>query len=422
MIRYLAVLVVFAISTVVFNFRTLKDLGAPRACPPQVMREHWQALHGNDTPEFLRLLEESANSLQHGRVYFPISDYDCPVTFLVPAGLVRLATGWEPIVILNLFFIISFFLSGLTAFWFFRTIGGQPYLSLLFAVFYQSANFAFFAHHMGHMNSAQIQWIPLIFVAVVRMLTDARARWVVLLGAGMGLQVLSSPSYTVYLFCAALPIFVLTYLVSRHRQSAEPLDYKRLALRFSLAAGLALLISGFYLVQRMGSMPHIYPPPTWLPFAFHDIRQLIDPTHSFLFIGLPLFVLLILSVHWWKSDREPMTTAIAFTLFAALIMMLPAVPGTPYWVLYKLNPLFHYLRVPTRFFPIFFLMLLALATLYLTKRSQFHSKAHLRWIAAVLLLSQTVFCWFSSPWIMPVDAVGIAKQLLGKSQGPASVR
>jgi hypothetical protein len=370
----------------------------------------------NDTGEFLLVLDDSAIALKHGKVCFPVSDYDCPVTFLLPAGAVRLLTGLQPLVVLNLFFLVVFFLNGLAAYWFFRSVGGYEGLALLFGVFYQSTNFVFFSHHMGHMNNAQIQWIPIIFVGAIRLLApEANLMWALLLGLTLGLQILSSPSYTVYVSCAALPIFITTYLLTARRNRAlQWANCQCLFRNLGIAGLVAVSTSAFYLIPRVGSMPVKYPQPTWLPFAFHDCRQLLDPTHPLLFIGLPMFVLIILSTQWWLSNRSPLTTAIAVTMIFSLVMMLPAVPGTPYWIFYEVNPLFRHLRVPARFFPIFFLMLLALSIRYLSDRKRATSFARLCWTATSLFCLQLIFYWLSSPWILHIDIVRIAKDMLGK--------
>jgi hypothetical protein len=411
-----AAILVFAVSTVVFNIRTIAGIREQRACPTVVMEQHPPIMSNDDTGEFLRLLDESASALKQGRIYFPVSDYDCPLSFLLPAGAVRLLTGLQPLVVLNLFFLVVFFLNGLAAYWFFRSVGGYEGLALLFGVFYQSTNFVFLSHHMGHMNNAQIQWIPIIFVGAIRLLApEANLMWALLLGLTLGLQILSSPSYTVYVFCTALPIFITTYLFAARRNRAlQWANCQCLFRNLGIAGLVAVSISAVYLIPRVGSMPVKYPQPTWLPFALHDCRQLLDPTHPLLFIGLPMFVLIILSTQWWLSNRDPLTTAIAVTMICSLSMMLPAVPGMPYWIFYEINPLFRHLRVPARFFPIFFLMLLALSIRYLTDSKRATSFARSCWTATSLFCLHLIFYWLSSPWILHVDIVRITKDMLGK--------
>jgi len=243
--------IILATTTALFNCHTLLHIDQRRVAPSLVVErfilylkadvQHPDTLRlpdaltlltHNDTDEYLDLLSKSATVLREGKIYIPVGDFDCPLTYLLPAGIVLLFTDWSPLIVHNLFFLVVFFLNGLFAFAFLRTLSKHLGLALLGALSYQGCNFVFWSHHMGHMNNIQLQWIPLIFLAVWQLLSSEKGvRWTVLLGVGIGLQVLSSPYYTLFLCFAALPVFVLVYLTIALRQRLLPAEY---LIRFAL--------------------------------------------------------------------------------------------------------------------------------------------------------------------------------------------
>jgi len=434
--------IVLATTTVVFNWNTFLHIDQRREAPSVVAErynlytryilhtdaylQHPDALRipdalalltTNDTDAFIYLLIESTTALGKGRFYMPLSNFDLCLTYLLPGSIVLLLTGWPPLVVHNLFFLVVFFLNGLFAFAFLRTLSRHLGLALLGALSYQGCNFVFSSHHLGHMNNIQLQWIPLIFLAVWQLLSSERRalRWTVLLGVGMGLQVLSSPYYTLFLCFAILPVFVLVYLIIALRQRLLATEHLiPLALQGLLAGTIALLVSLFYIIPRLGTPPRVYSvnAATWRPYVLNDYLELLDPMDPALFIGLPLFVLMILAVRWWYEHSRPLTSAVGMTMVVSLVLMLPAVPGTPFWFFYHIVPLANHLRVPLRCFPIFYLMLISLTTLYLNH--VFRDLSSIRRSMVVVGLLSVFVCsnWLVSPWAFDLDLVSIIKKLL----------
>jgi hypothetical protein len=407
--------IVLAVSTVLFNAKTVAHVDQPRAVVPAVAERYRKLLDNNDTTEFLNHLRRSVAALRRGKVYFPVSDYDCPVTYLLAAGAMALATGWPLLVVHNLFFLAVFYLNGLSAFAFLRSLVRSSLPALLGALAYQGCNYVLMCHYMGHMNNAQIQWIPLVFLGLCQTVRKgASLGWAALLGVAAGLQVLSSSYYTVFLATAALPVFGLAYGASALRDGLWcGRDLIRFALWLAFAAALAALVSGFYLIPRLGSPPKTFQLPWWRPFVLDHYLELLDPSEPALFVGLPPIVLAVLALRWWYLDPRPLTTAFVVTAAASLLLMLPAVPGTPYWFYYHLCPMFKYLRVPLRFFPIVLLMLTALNTLYLDAVFRNLGPARRRALAGAILCSFLTFNWLSSPWVVDLDLVSAVKRLLG---------
>lgn len=414
---WLLAAVVAAASTVVFNVEVLRHLDERRAVDPAVMA-HNPSINkkDTDTPEFFRLLEISASSLRQWRVFVPTGDFDCPLDYLVLGGLAMNLTGWEPLPVHNLFFLVVFFLNGFCAFAFLQSLLRHISLALAGSVVYQTCNYAFSAHFIGHMHSVQMQWIPLVFWAVYGMLRTQSGwgwRWVLLLGVCMGLQVMSSPYYTLFLSFVALPVFTLVYLAASFRAGAlAGRDLARFGVRLILSALLAGLVSGVYLLPRFGTLPVVYGPPTWRASALAHYLDLLNPNHHALFVGLPVLALSVLAYRWWWLQARPLTSAIAVTSVVGLLMMLPAIPGTPYWFFYHVAPLATRLRVPMRFFPIFYLMLLTLNALYLDDVFQRLSPWRKVALVTILLLTMLAFDWVTSPWALAFDLASTVKTWL----------
>ncbi len=407
--------VVLAVSTALFNAKLVSRIDQRRTAVPEVAERYSKLLAGNDTTAFLNQLERSTGALREGKVYFPVSEFDCPVTYLLTGGATALLTGWPPLVVHNLFFLTVFFLNGLSAFALLRSLARSTPLALLGALAYQTRNYVFMCHYMGHMNNVQVQWIPLVFLALCQTARrDSGWGWPALLGVGMGLQVLSSPYYTLFLAYFALPVFTLVYWVGALRSRlATGRDLGRFALLSVCAAALAVLVSSFYLVQRLGSPPARFSLPWYRPWALDHYLELLDPSDPALFIGLPMFVLAVLALRWWYFHPRPLTTAVVATMMGSLLLMLPALPGTPYWAYYHVFPMIDRLRVPLRFFPIFNLMLIILTTLYLDDVFRNLTSAR-RWVlSGVVLCALLGLNWVASPWVFDLDLVSSVKHLLG---------
>ncbi len=404
---------VLAITTWLFNTRVVAHLDRPRSVAPSVEKRYDKLLYQNDTDNFLRYQETSAEALRQGKLYVPLGDFDCPVTYLMPTGAASGFTRMSPLVAHNLFFLFVCFLNGLTAYAFLRSLGCATPWALMGAVTYQGSNYVLMCHFMGHMNNVQVQWIPLIFLGVAEsMRPGARWGWSLLLGAALALQVLSSPYYTLYLGFVTLPVFVLVYIVSDLRYSERTgWDLLGSIARLGLAACFAVLLSSFYLLGRLGSPSRTFVPPRGRQYSFDHYLEWLEPSDPALFIGLPTLVIAVLALRWWYLNRRPITTAMVATGVSALLMMFPALPGTPYWLFHRYVPFFNRMRVPLRFFPIFFLMLIALDMVYLSEVYRRLSRGHRLALLLVALAAFLAFNWLASPWPLDFQLVTILKTI-----------
>jgi len=398
--QLLAVIMALAVTTVAFHARTLRSLDDAPTAPARAWAVYGNTIQWNDTDQFAEYLEASANALRTGRIYFPVSEYDCPISFLVPCGVIRIVTGWPPIRIMNLFTIVSTFLSGIAAYLLFRKFDARIGPAFVAAVGYQTANFTVYSHQQGHMQYIQFAWMPMAISALLTLLRQS-SRWrpALWLGLVMGGLILTSPSWTLYLGYVALPVFALTYILAAHRSKIIA-EVGRLLIRGGLAVAVTVVVAAFYLIPRMNNLPRHFPRPLSDVFAFvlYDPSLLVDSAHPMLFLGWPLIIVGIFAVVWWRQNRTPELNAVVATGLAAFVMMFPARFGMPYWLFWKFAPMGDHLRVPARFFPIFLIMLLTLISVYLSRRWASSWKP-----AACLFTALALGNWLASPWLIGFD-------------------
>jgi hypothetical protein len=353
-----------------------------------------------DLPHFVEYLEQSADALRRGRVEFHVGEFDCPPTFLLPGAAVRVLTGWPPVRVVNAFALVGFWVGGLAAYGLFRDLGANGPTAAVAAAGLVGCNYLASAHHWGHLNNTQLAWMGFAFWATARLCRPG-AGWrpAAGLGLAMGLQVLSSPSYTLYLAYAGLPAFAAGWWAVRWRRGeATRAEAGRFAAKLAAAVFLAAAVAAFYLVPRLGNPSPSYVPPVLGPVAFQKFVDMTDPAHPVLFIGFPLVVLGTLAVNWCCRHPRPETIALTATLGTAWAMTLPAVPGTPYWLMYHTMPLVDRVRTPVRFAPMALMMLLGLVAVYLSAWADGRRPAA-RWLAGGGLLAALLGGnWLVSPW------------------------
>ena len=392
-------LVAFLLFGALLHHRTLAHLDEQRPAPEESRRTpHDVTLMCNDTQAFSDFLAWFTAELRDGRATVPVSHFDCPVTFLAPAGALQLATDWPAVRIINLFTLAAVFLNAVAAFGFLRAVGATGPVAAAGAIGYMSPNFVLYAQHMGHMNYVQVQWVAFAFWALVEVLRPGSG-WLPAVGLGlaMGLQLLSSPAFSLYLAYVGLPVFAVTYLLSARREQRPNLV--RLVLQGAVAVAVALAVAYFYLAPRFGAMPEPLRVPPGRGFTWNSFAEWFDPAHPALFLGVPLFALGVLAARWWWWNKTPTGTAMVATLLVCAACMLPAIKGTPYWVLREYAPLFDRMRVPMRFFPFVLLMTLGLVATYLSACA---TTRRGRWGYTALFLAALAANWLLSPWVYGV--------------------
>jgi hypothetical protein len=394
---WLVAVAVCALTTVGLNWEAVAHPDRQRSAPAVAVAREPLLLSFNDTDEFLFHLDQSTDALRRGHVYVPVTEFDCPVSFLLPGGAVRVVTGWSGLRVMNLFALSAFFLGGLAAYGLFRELGVCSALALAAAVGFQTTNCAFYYPHMGHMNSAQLHWLPAAVWGLAVTLRTGKRLPAVTLGALMGSQALSSPSYTLYLTYFVLPAFACEYWRAAGR-AGQGLPLALLLRRGGLAVVVALGIAAFYLVPRLGAMPKVFPLDPENGYHLTSVRALFDPSHPILYLGWRLIGLGIVGVIVSRTDPSPAAAGTVAGLYAVGLMILPGVVGSPLWLAYHTLPMLDRTRAPIRLAPFVLLFLLGVTALALTRLTA----GRPRWVRVAGVGSLVVAVaanWITSPWV-----------------------
>jgi uncharacterized Zn-finger protein len=283
--RILLLIACFTATAVALNFPVLGAVSAPRPVPEIVKERYPHHVNFNDTEIYCEMMETSAAEFAASRVYLPVSDYDCTITYLFPCGVVRYYTGWPPVAILNGFALVHVTLTGLFAFALLRRVGVSTAFALPLATALQSSNYLAYLHHMGHMTQVQIGWLAASFCAAAALCQHPRSwRWAAALGLAMGGNTLASASYTLYAAFTGLPVFCVAYwLTARRAGLVSPGDFGRFVGRGVFAAVVAAAVASFYLIPRFGHPPQVYPPPLARHFTLRHFGDLLESGHPTLF-------------------------------------------------------------------------------------------------------------------------------------------
>lgn len=167
---------------------------------------------------------------------------------LLPLAAPAYLVGGEPILVHNVVLLATFPLSGLTMFWLVRHLTGRPGAGVVAGILYAFSHYRF--GQLGHVQVLSHQWLPLLLLALHRVVTGG-ARWrdVALAAVAFVLQALSS-GYHAYAAAIALGVFVAWAAAPADR---PPLG--RAARRGLVAAALAAAILvpvflPYYVVRR----------------------------------------------------------------------------------------------------------------------------------------------------------------------------
>jgi hypothetical protein len=153
-------------------------------------------------------------------------------TLIAPAliGAPLLWLGAGPVEVYNLLFLAGFAVSGLTMALLVFELTGRTSAALV-----GGAVFAFLPYridHYSHFQLLQTQWMPLALLGLHRTLTRARIRDGVLMGAGVGLQALTSMYNAVFLGLFMVPVALVLVPV------------RALSRRILAAVGVSLVVAG----------------------------------------------------------------------------------------------------------------------------------------------------------------------------------
>lgn len=307
-----------------------------------------------DTERHIQYMEESATLLRDGRSPFIVEpNYALAQTYLLGGGI-AVAAGMPPVTAHNLWFLLSMALSGLFTYWLFRHLERDVGAAVLAGVLYMSSFYLVNEYVWGHPNLWQIQWIPLIVLALERLRGDPSPRNTLLLGVSFSLLVLSSAQYAVY-SSALIPI----YLLLQHAATPDAgVRDRRFLQRFAAAGGIAAVIAAPYLLQRMQQLGETV---TWTiadnlnpAYVLNGLDGLFFAYRSDLQLILRLTLLLgaagVIAVAGRDRCRD-LTPWAGIYVLSLLLAIGPVSLLTPYYWLHAAWPFVDYFRVPYRVYP-----------------------------------------------------------------------
>jgi hypothetical protein len=316
----------------------------------------------------LHALKTDPARLPHGNIFHPLRytlGMDEPV---LGTTLLVLPVSWftdDAVLLHNLARLLTFVLSGLTAFWLARELGVGEGAALL-----AGAAFAFSpirTDQIAHLSTLGTQWLPLVVLFAVRFSRTGRMAHA-LLSALFFVLAFSACGYHGVIALAVLPPAFLALLWGRGRLLGKA------ALAAALA-GSALL--PLYLLHRAALQPERYErgaAETILYSASLEsflatsswnrlYGELTDPFRAVgpnnLFSGLVLPGLAVWgAVHLWRLRRRPSREAVALALMALMAVLVALGPRVrlfgddlgpgPFALLREVVPVFTMIRVTSR--------------------------------------------------------------------------
>lgn len=367
-----------------------------------LLTSHYQDIFHADTLQHLSHLRLARILWQKGGTPLIISSADVAQTYVFSGLVLTKLLPISDVAFHNLYFILTIFLSGLTMFFLAKELFSDEMSALLSGFLYMSSNYLFQQYVWGHTNIMQIQWLPLIFLFLQRILEKRDYQNIVLLGLVLALQVYSSSQYTVYL-SLVIPI----YLLFQHLFVNKKLFcQKGLKKRLLMALFVAFCLSFPFLIKRSRIIPTLRTiqenlKPSWRLVSFNQLVDSdADLNLGLIQVGLVLAAIVIIFLKRRdKKYRRFFPFAIFLPLFI-LLMLGPVSSWAPYYWLIKLWPLFDRFRVPKRFFPFALLCTSLLSPLSFYFFKKINISFLWRFFLLVLVITLIVFTQlFKSSWL-----------------------
>jgi len=298
--------------------------------------------------------------LAHEKLYI-MDDRPVGYLYIIQGLILMFLFKTTSIIAHNLLFIISFFLSGFFMYLLAFELTKNRLGSLLAGFFYCTSNYMFAKLIIGHGVLFQLQWLPLFFLFLEKLMSKPKLKNSLFLGLSLSLIILSSPYYTVY-----LTIIAPVYCFSRN---VKFFKNRRLMLLILIAIVISLLLSSFYIFDRLNSPSTIRTiednlNPAWRLDSFWE---LISPRYSSFFVGQIPLLLACCGIYYTLIKKDKRMVPFVLILFVSLILSIGPVNNfAPYTVLYKIWPFINKFRTPYRIFP-FALMSIALLITFFFK-------------------------------------------------------
>lgn len=390
--RYYWVILFYFIFTVLISWPLIFHLDG------FLLSENYQNLSHSDTLKHIERMKNERDSMLSSNSFIGCIDcLEMSEVYSLFGIFFTSIFNIKDVVFHNLYFLFCIFLSGLFMYLFMLELS-EDHLTAVFSGFlYITSNYLLHEYFYGHTNTISIQWIPLIFLLLEKILKCNKIKYVLFLAISFALQILSSSQYTVYLsFIIPLYLLLRGYFVNEKLFFDKDIWFK---LFFSVIIALAL--SSFYLVKRFNySYPIRSIEDNLVEFwRIHSIKLVFDSNSPF-YIGFFSFLLILTGIYivfsrWEDKNYKTYIPFAMLLLITFACMMGPFSYFAPYYWLYKIWPFIHHFRTPSRLFPLFSMSYSILASLFLlkikkSKKVKRHRALLLVFIIFIIILFQVL--------------------------------
>ncbi len=361
-----------------------------------LLPSYYPDISHSDTMMHMGAIDEAKFFLDHGKDPVIADKRDISQTYIF-LGLFSGILGLDRIVFHNLFFMASILCSGIFSYLFIREITRDRYASLFGGLVYMSSYYIPYAYYWGHSNTLQIQWIPLIFFFLERMIRRKKLQDSLHLGLALAMQVFAGTYHVVHL-SFFIPLYLLIKLTFGYRKSIISLDFARLS---SLAILICLVITGYYLSKKIVSPAPIRTVEENMRgyWRLKSIRELVYIDHhlyaGWLQLGASLAGSYMLIMK--KKSINNFLPAIVMMLMALVMMIGPFAGYSPLNLLMRSWPYFNRLRVPFRIFPFF---LIGISLLSGSVFTHFKRKSYIKPLLLISMVTIMILQIILSPWMV----------------------
>ncbi|HUT05017.1 MAG TPA: YfhO family protein [bacterium] len=231
-------------------------------------------------------------------------------TFLPGVALTRL---FSAVVAYNVLMLLSFPLAGLTMFFLAHYITrGEKLVSLVAATAYAFCPYHL-AHATAHLDLSHIEWLPLVFLFLLRCADRPSARNIALLICSYLLTLLGNYYYGFFTALAALAFVIadlLCHLLVRANVVGRAKNYARTLIAPAVIAAVSLPFAWQFITHRL-----------WYARDIRDVfrfaarlRDYVVPSPPFSLFGGPFAQFVALRIH--KSYQSEQSLFLGFTILA----------------------------------------------------------------------------------------------------------
>ena len=320
-----------------------------------------------DAPKYIFYIYYFKQSILQKRFPIPITKhfypdgikpgYDgFPIPYCVFGALIALLTNMNEIMIHNLLCIISLTFSGFSIYILINEFLRNRIASIIGGIVYMSSPYVLGEIVIGHTNLMLLMWIPLVLLFFHKIIESPnRLRYSILFGLFLGLQIISSEQYFVY-----LSIILSIYSFFKFRRILKL--KKQFIKSVAISIITFLLVSGWYISYfvKEDKVKRTFWENRRKAFTINSLQDLQYiqkyPVLFFSFVGMILILCLK------KREFYPF---IFIGIFTSLCSLGPFNQYAPYSILFKYWPFINAFRVPLRIV-VFVLLSISIFSSYLS--------------------------------------------------------